>query len=61
MLMGGRGAADVRKSGLDWSRFSVLVKESEKDSRSDWLAKKQGVAKKWFVLGWIGAILLVVA
>lgn len=61
LIEGGRGAADVRKSGIDWSRFSVLVNASEKENRSEWLERKQGTAKKWYVLGWFAAILVVVA
>jgi len=60
LIEGGRGAADVRKSGFDWSRFSVLVNASEKENRSEWLDRKQGTAKKWYVLGWIATILVVV-
>jgi hypothetical protein len=61
LLVGGRGGAEVRKSGMDWSRFSVLVNESEKRNKSDWLERKQGSSKRWYVVGWICAILLVVA
>lgn len=61
LIVGGRGAADVRKSGIDWSRFSVLVNASEKENRSEWLERKEGTAKKWYVLGWFAAILVVIA
>ncbi|GAA6063812.1 hypothetical protein JCM10212_001643 [Sporobolomyces blumeae] len=57
----GRGGSCANESGIDWSRFSVLVKQSEKEDRSDWLAKETGTSKKWFVIGWMGAILLIVA
>ncbi|GAA5993775.1 hypothetical protein JCM5350_000235 [Sporobolomyces pararoseus] len=45
----------------DWSRYSVLVKESEKNNRSEWLERKQGNQKKWFVVGWASSILLILA
>ncbi|BGP44353.1 hypothetical protein JCM10450v2_000164 [Rhodotorula kratochvilovae] len=59
--VGGRGAADVRKSGLDWARFSRMVKESEGEKESEWLRRKKGVSKKWWVLGWCGSICVVIA
>ncbi|GAA5940282.1 hypothetical protein JCM1841_003587 [Sporobolomyces salmonicolor] len=61
MIEGGHGGADVRKSGLDWNRFSRMVKEKEKEKESDWLRKKQGLSRKWFYLGWLGTILVLVA
>ncbi|GAA5917687.1 hypothetical protein JCM5296_003136 [Sporobolomyces johnsonii] len=61
MIEGGHGGADVRKSGLDWNRFSRMVKEREKEKESDWLRKKQGLSRKWFYLGWLGTILVLAA
>ncbi|GAA5915871.1 hypothetical protein JCM8208_003939 [Rhodotorula glutinis] len=59
--VGGRGAADMRKSGLDWARFSRMVKESEGEKESEWLKRKQGIAKKWWVIGWAGSVAVIIA
>jgi len=59
--VGGRGAADMRKSGLDWARFSRMVKESEAEKESEWLRRKQGIAKKWWIVGWAGSVAVIVA
>lgn len=59
--VGGRGPADVRKSGLDWARFSRMVKESEGEKESEWLRRKQGIARKWWIIGWCGSAAVIVA
>ncbi|GAA5947175.1 hypothetical protein JCM3775_002689 [Rhodotorula graminis] len=59
--VGGRGAADMRKSGLDWARFSRMVKKSEAEKESEWLKRKQGIAKKWWVIGWAGSVAVIIA
>ncbi|GAA5849088.1 hypothetical protein JCM9279_005787 [Rhodotorula babjevae] len=59
--VGGRGAADMRKSGLDWARFSRMVKESEAEKESEWLRRKQGSAKKWWIIGWAGSAAIIIA
>ncbi|GAA5899022.1 hypothetical protein JCM6882_004594 [Rhodosporidiobolus microsporus] len=57
---GGRGAAEVRKSGLDWARFSMMVKQREGEKESDWLQSKKRTSKKWYYLGWAGTAVVVI-
>ncbi|GAA5986936.1 hypothetical protein JCM11641_002261, partial [Rhodosporidiobolus odoratus] len=56
---GGRGGAEVRKSGLDWNRFGIMAEKG--DGKSEWLQRKTKNSKKWFYLGWIGTICVAVA
>ncbi|GAA5858342.1 hypothetical protein JCM8547_004658 [Rhodosporidiobolus lusitaniae] len=56
----GRGGAEVRKSGLDWARFSTML-HSQEGKESDWLKSKTRSSKRWFYLGWIGSILVLIA
>ncbi|GAA5836134.1 hypothetical protein JCM11251_007378 [Rhodosporidiobolus azoricus] len=58
--VGGRGAAEVRKSGLDWARFSMMVKQREAEKKSDWLSRKKKTSKKWFWLGWTGTAVVII-
>ncbi|GAA6041011.1 hypothetical protein JCM8097_000541 [Rhodosporidiobolus ruineniae] len=57
----GRGAAEVRKSGLDWDRFDLRVKQQEGEKQSAWLQSKTRSSKKWFVLGWLGTLCVLIA
>ncbi|GAA6010238.1 hypothetical protein JCM10207_005681 [Rhodosporidiobolus poonsookiae] len=57
----GRGGAEVRQSGLDWDRFGMMAQQSEKGQQSDWLKRKTKNSKRWFIIGWIGAILVIIA
>ncbi|GAA5956281.1 hypothetical protein JCM3765_005616 [Sporobolomyces pararoseus] len=62
LLSPGAKAANAKvNEATDWSRYSVLVKESEKSNKSEWLERKQGNQKKWFVVGWGCSILLILA
>jgi hypothetical protein len=62
----GEGGGGANTENTDWSRYSVLVKESEKkltarSGKSEWLERRQGKAKRWYWLGWSCSVLLVVA
>ncbi|GAA5910582.1 uncharacterized protein JCM6883_003224 [Sporobolomyces salmoneus] len=58
------GIANAETRGTDWSRYSVLVNTSYSEKRSgksEWLQRRMGKEKKWWIVGWTCSILLIVA
>ncbi|ORY90278.1 hypothetical protein BCR35DRAFT_328908 [Leucosporidium creatinivorum] len=59
----GREARHRANKSMDWSRFSILVKEKERkgEKSSEWLESKQSTWRKYHKLGWLGAIVVIAA
>ncbi|GAA5923745.1 uncharacterized protein JCM15063_003749 [Sporobolomyces koalae] len=53
------GNGTERERLVDWSRYSVLARASEKDDKSEWLMREQGTSRKWYWIGIIGMVVLV--